>query len=127
MLEQRSSKDTLFNTEALSDARKVPDRLDGELGHVQLAGVGDTDPTIWHKTACFDALLELGDLHVCLCHGDGRSDVDVLVAHNVVEDPGRQVAERVHGYNLLLVAPSGEGADDGGGFSVGEVRPVVDV
>lgn len=58
---------------------------------------------------------------------NGRSNLNILLLHNVFVQPWRKMSIRIHGDNLLLVAPLREGTDVCSRFSVGKVWLVVDI
>ena len=51
---------------------------------------------------------------------DGRPDVKALVVNVALELPGRDMAPRIHGHDLLLVPPLGERSDVLGRLGIGE-------
>lgn len=74
-LEEGSPQGTLVDPEPLGNAREIPDRLDGYLGHGKLALRVQADLAVGYESSAPDALLQLGELHVSLCDGDGWSEI----------------------------------------------------
>lgn len=90
--------------EALGYSREKPHGIDGDLGDAQISLLVDTDFTIDLHPAGPDTLGEVGKTHLCLCDGNGRTDIDSLLDVLLVL-PRANVAERVHRDDLLRVAP----------------------
>jgi len=103
----------------------MPNRLNGKLGDGNFTGRVQTDLAVGHETTFPDALLEFGQLHVRTCDCNGWSDFHVLVVNVVLIEPRGEVAQRVHGNDLLGVAPCRERTYGDRGLSVGEVWLVV--
>ena len=107
---------------ALGDARQVPDRLDRDLGAVDLAARGD-HAAVRLQLLEAHRVLELGHGEPRLGHRDRRPDVQALgelLGERLADD----VAIGVERDDLLRVGPLRMGPDRLGGRGVGEVGPV---
>ena len=147
VLEKGPPQRALVDAETLGNSRQIPHRLDGKLGDGQLARRVEAYLAVWHEPTASHAIFELGELHVRLGNGDGRSKVHcsalerrawlqqvgtgrerahaVFRLHGVLEKPRHLMAPGVHGHYLLLVAPLGEGPDVDGWLGIGEVGSMI--
>ena len=119
--------DPLTNVETLSNTRQVPYRLDCDLGDRNLTSLVDTNLAIGNEPAFPYTLLKFWHFHVCSGDGNGRSDLNIILIHGFLVQPGCEMAVWVHGHNLLWVAPLRERTDLRGRLSVSEVWLVCDV
>jgi len=117
----------LTDVEAFSYSWEVPHGLNRNLCDSNLACFVDADLSIRHQTTLSHTFLELGQLHVCSCNGNGRPDFNIVLVHGFLVQPGCKMAIGVHCHNLLPVAPLGEGPNLCSGLSVGEIGLVGDV
>mmetsp|Transcript_51127 Transcript_51127/g.122994 ORF Transcript_51127/g.122994 Transcript_51127/m.122994 type:complete len:429 (-) Transcript_51127:1632-2918(-) len=122
LLEDRLPQFVLRDAEALREARQVPHRLDGGLGHEALAVLGEHGG-VGAQAAGLERLPALGQLDVRLRHGDRRADVVALLQPRR-EALGDNVPEGVDGHDLLRPVPGGEGPDAGHGGSHAQPRQV---
>ena len=71
MLKERPPQGALIDAKSLGNARKIPDGLNGELGHSQLSHVVQANLAIGDQPTALHTVLEFWKLHVSL--GDGNS------------------------------------------------------
>lgn len=117
----------LTNIEALSDTRQVPYRLDGNFGDGNFTSFVHTDLAIRNKSAFSYTLLKFRHLHVCSCDGNGRSDLNIILVHSFLVQPGCKMAVWVHGHDFLWVTPLRERTNLCGRLGVSEVWLVGDI
>jgi hypothetical protein len=113
----------LGETEALGDARQIPDRVDRRLHHAHAAMCGD-DPAVGVDTARRDGRADFRHVDVGAGHRDGRPDI-VAARELVAERLADQMPPRVERYDLPSVEPLRVRADALDRRGIGQVGDMV--
>ena len=119
LLEQRAPQVLFVNAAAPRHARQVPDRFEGDLGHADLAVLGQ-DRAVGRQPAGAHRVLQFGHIDAGLGDGDRRPDVPTVlqqVGIGLADD----MAEGVERDDLVVLVPLRKRPDGLGGRSIGQV------
>ncbi len=121
LFEECAAKLRLFHLEALGDARQIPDRIDGGLGHRHVAALVD-HLAVDLQAALGDGLVDLRQVDARLGDRDGRADVDAFgqLDREVLGDP---VTPGVEADDLPRLMPLRVRADGHDRVGVVQFRP----